>query len=125
MAQRTLIAIVDDDDSMRQALTALLSSFGYTVADFESAAHFLSSDRRQSTACLIADVQMPVMTGLELHSRLIAAGDPIPVVFITAHPDPIIQSRAVRGGAKGFLIKPFSQDDLLSCLNSALSSASP
>ena len=103
----------------------MLSSFGYTVADFESAAHFLGSDRRQSTACLIADVQMPAMTGLELHARLIASGDPIPVVFITAHPDPIVQNRAVKGGAKGFLIKPFSQDDLIACVNSALAAGSP
>jgi FixJ family two-component response regulator len=120
LAKRSLIAVVDDDESMRQALSALLSSLGYAVAAFESGERFLTSDRRQNFACLIADVQMPLMTGPELHARLIASGDPIPIVFITAHPDPAIRSRAFQSGAKGYLIKPFSQDDLVACVNSAL-----
>lgn len=125
MANRSLIAVVDDDEFMRQALSALLSSFGYPVADFEGAEAFLRSDQRRSTACLIADVQMPIMTGLDLQARLLAAGDRIPVIFITAHPDPIIENRAIRNGAKGFLIKPFSQDDLIASVNSALSPSAP
>jgi FixJ family two-component response regulator len=114
------ISIVDDDESVREAMAGLMKSHGYHVETFDSAASFLRSDHRSRTDCLIADVQMPGMTGLELHSRLVAAGDPIPTILITAHPDDRARARAMKAGVLCYLAKPFSEHDLLGCIRTAI-----
>jgi FixJ family two-component response regulator len=120
LPQKVLIAVVDDDESVREALTGLLKSLGYRVVSFRSAKDFLHSRRRDGMACLIADVQMPGMTGPELYDRLVASGKPIPTILITAYPDEIVRARALQAGVQGYLAKPFSDGDLLTCLQSAL-----
>ncbi len=118
----TVIAIVDDDESVRDALTGLMKSLGYRVLAFGSAKDFLHSKRRRRAACLIADVQMPGMTGPELYDRLIASGEQIPTILITAYPSETVRTRALQAGVKGYLTKPFREDDLLDCIRSALES---
>lgn len=120
LAKNIPISIVDDDESVREAMAGLMKSHGYLVETFPSGESFLSSGHRSRTDCLIADVQMPGMTGLELHSRLIAAGDPIPTILITAHPDDRTRARAMKAGVLGYLAKPFSEDDLLGCIRTAI-----
>ena len=115
-----MIAIVDDDHSVREALTSLVRSLGYVAMAFECAEDLLKSKRRRRVSCLIADVQMPGMTGVELHNRLVASGEPIPTVLITAFPDERSRERALQAGVIGYLTKPFSEDDLLACIRSTL-----
>ena len=117
---KPLISIVDDDQSMRDALKALIRSLGYTAKAFASAAEFLRSRRVPRTACLIADVMMPGMTGLELYRHLAASGKTIPTILITAHPDDGVRERALADGVIGYLSKPFSEHDLLACIRSSL-----
>jgi FixJ family two-component response regulator len=120
IADQILIAVVDDDESVREAMKGLLKSHGYGALVFDRAEAFLDSDRRPSTACLIADVQMPGITGPDLHGRLVASGNPIPTILITAYPDPVAEARASRNGVKCYLTKPFREEDLLACIQSAL-----
>ena len=120
MPKTALIAIVDDDYSVREALTSLVRSLGYRTMAFECAEDLLKSKRRRSFSCVIADVQMPGMTGLELHNRLVASGEPIPTILITAFPDDKARERALQAGVIGYLTKPFSEDDLLACIRSIL-----
>jgi FixJ family two-component response regulator len=120
LPEKTMISIVDDDESVREAMTGLMKSLGFSAQAFHSPESFLSSDSRHATACLIADVQMPGMTGLELHGRLVASGKPIPTILITAYPDDNVRARALRAGVIGYLTKPFNEDDLLGCIRSAL-----
>jgi FixJ family two-component response regulator len=115
-----VIAIVDDDHSVREALTSLVRSLGYSAVAFESAENLLKSRRRRSVSCVIADVQMPGMTGLELYDRLSASAKPIPTVLITAYPDDGARERALSAGVIGYLSKPFDEEDLLGCVRSAL-----
>ncbi|WP_183244746.1 response regulator [Bradyrhizobium sp. cir1] len=115
-----LIAIVDDDESVRVAMGGMVESFGYTPVTFESADDFLKSDKLPDTSCLILDVQMPDMSGLELHGKLTASGRRIPTIFVTAFPDKRVRDRALRAGGVCFLSKPFGRDDLLGCIESAL-----
>jgi FixJ family two-component response regulator len=115
-----VIAIVDDDRSVREALTSLVRSLGYRAMAFECAEDLLKSRRRRNVSCLIADVQMPGMTGLELHNRLVTSGEPIPTILITAFPNENARQRALHAGVGGYLSKPFSEDDLLACIRSAL-----
>ena len=117
-----VIAIVDDDESVREALTGLMKSLGYGAAAFGSAEEFLNSNLRRCAACLIADVQMPGMTGPELHGRLVACGERIPTILITAYPSETVRVRALDAGVQCFLAKPFSEDDLLECIRLALDS---
>jgi FixJ family two-component response regulator len=117
---KTVISIVDDDESIREAMTSLMKSLGFVADAFHSGESFLRSDRRHGTACLIADVRMPGMTGFELHSRLVASGKPIPTILITAHPDETMRARALKAGVVGYLAKPFDEDHLLACLRAAL-----
>lgn len=105
---------------MREALTSLLRSLGYRAVAFQSAEDFLASKRAQGANCLIADVQMPGLTGPELHARLVASGKPIPTILITAYPDDTARRRALRAGVTCYLTKPFSEDDLVDCIRSAL-----
>ena len=120
MASTPVIAIVDDDQSVREALTSLVRSLGYAAIAFERAEDLLSSRRRHGASCLIADVQMPGMTGLDLHNQLVTSGQPIPTILITAFPDETMRERALRAGVIGYLTKPFSEDDLLACIRSTL-----
>src|SRR5258708_27679494 len=105
---------------MREAIKALLVSLGYRVEAVASAQEFLSSRHVRRTSCLIADMQMPGMTGLELHRHLSASGKPIPTILITAYPDDGVRERALSAGVVGYLSKPFEEDDLLACVRSAL-----
>jgi FixJ family two-component response regulator len=120
LCQQIQISIVDDDRFVREAMARLLKSHGFLAETFESAAALLGSDWRARTDCLIVDVQMPEMTGLELHSRLLAAGEAIPTILITGHPDESSRVRALRAGVLCYLAKPFSEDDLLSCVRRAV-----
>ena len=117
---KPLISIVDDDESMREAIKGLMRSLGYRVEAVASAQEFLSSRNGRRASCVIADMQMPGMTGLELHQRLLASGNPIPTILITAYPDNGVRERALAAGVIGYLSKPFEQDDLLTCIRSAL-----
>ena len=120
MAGRPLVAIVDDDQSIRNATRDLLRAAGFSTATFEDAESFLGSASRASTACVVADMRMPGMTGLELYQALVASGDGIPTVIITAHPEELAQSRAREAGITCYLSKPFAPDDLLECVREAL-----
>jgi FixJ family two-component response regulator len=123
--QRTFaIAIIDDDDSIREAVAGLVKSLGYRAVAFGRAEDFLQFDQRSAVACLIADVQMPGMTGPDLHDQLIASGEPIPTILITAYPDQVVRTRALQNGVKCYLTKPFREEDLIQCIQSALDSRS-
>jgi FixJ family two-component response regulator len=115
-----LIAIVDDDESVRTAMGGMVESFGYAPATFGSAGEFLKSDKLPDASCLILDVQMPGMSGLELHDELVAKGRRIPTIFVTAFPDRRVRERALRAGGVCFLSKPFGRSDLLGCIETAL-----
>jgi FixJ family two-component response regulator len=114
-----VISIVDDDKSVREAEGSLVESLGYVTKTFASAEEFLASGRLHDTACLITDVQMPGMSGVDLQSRLIANGHRTPVIFVTANPDERTKKRALGAGALGFLSKPFSEESLIACLERA------
>ena len=116
---QALIAIVDDDQSFREALESLLTLIGYRTAIFSSARDFLDSPQFPSVSCAILDVSMPGMDGLELQRYLVAT-HPIPIIFITDLRDAKTREQAVRAGAISFLNKPFSEETLLNALNSAL-----
>ena len=118
--RRPLISVVDDDEAIRQALEMLLESAGFEVEVFASAQQLLSSNRLSEVECLIADVRMPGMTGLELQHELAATGSRIPIIFITAHGDDRARARALRAGAAAFLLKPFSEQALLDAVQAAL-----
>ena len=115
-----VISIIDDDESVREATRCLVRSLGYVAAVFSSAEEFLGSERVNETACLITDIQMPGLNGLELHDRLIGAGRRMPVIFITAFPEEKVRTRALAAGACGFLKKPFDEQSLIGCLDRAL-----
>jgi FixJ family two-component response regulator len=117
-----LIAIVDDDDLMRTALQGLLKSVGLPAQAFASAEEFLESGQQHQTACLIADIRMPGMSGLELQARLNAERCRIPTIFITAHGDTKMRIQALRAGAVEFLAKPFDDEVLLENVRAALES---
>jgi FixJ family two-component response regulator len=119
-ADGSVVMIVDDDDSMRRAARRLVRSFGLGVDTFASAEDFLASGRLGETACLVLDVHMPGLSGIELQSKLIAEGHHIPVIFITAFADEKTQARALEAGAYAYLIKPFDEDDLLEGIRRAL-----
>jgi FixJ family two-component response regulator len=117
---RTVISIVDDDASVREAMFGLVRSLGFDAATFSSAEDFLQSDQLESTLCLITDVQMPGLSGVELQNHLISRGSPIPIIFVTAFPEERIEARVRQAGAIGFLSKPFDDETLIECLDRAL-----
>jgi FixJ family two-component response regulator len=115
-----LIAIIDDDDSMRSAIVALVRSAGYMARGFASAVEFLASGTVQSFSCIVTDIQMPGMSGIELKEHLTASQVPIPVIMITARHDPDLEAKAMASGAACFLRKPFQADMLVRCFEDAL-----
>jgi FixJ family two-component response regulator len=115
-----IVMIVDDDESIRRAARRLIKSYGFPVETFASAEDFLSSGRLHETACLVLDVQMPGLNGLDLQSRLITDGHQVPIIFITAFNDENARAQALKAGALGYLVKPFEEADLLTAINVAL-----
>lgn len=115
-----VISIVDDDASVRVATRNLLSSLGYTVYTFASAEEFLRSAHFNDTSCVIADVQMPAMSGIELQALLLTRGHQVPFIFITAFPEDYMRAKALKAGAICFLAKPFDRLTLIQCLDAAL-----
>ena len=116
-----LVAIVDDDRSVQSALKDLMESAGLSAQCFGSAEEFLEWSQRNQTACLIADISMPGMSGLELQAKLTAEGSSIPIIFITAHGDGKIKTQAIKAGAVEFLSKPFDNEVLLEHVQAAQS----
>ena len=125
MTKKPLIAIVDDDESMRETMKDLLDSAGFSAVTFTSAESFLKSKRARTVPCLITDMRMPGMTGLELHQRLVAAGRSIPTILITAYPDDVVRAQAAKAGILCYLPKPFASEVLLECVDSALRGQGP
>ena len=115
-----MIAIVDDDKGARNGLEMLVRSLGHNTSTFGSAEEFLEFENLRDTSCLITDVQMPGLSGLDLQDRLIASGHRIPIIFITGHPEEKLRMRAMKAGAIGFLSKPCRDEHLLGYLNKAL-----
>jgi len=122
MSKSLLVSIVEDDGSFRDSMSMLLTSFGYSVEAFPSAADFLASPCISETACLIADVNMAEMTGVELHERLVDAGHAIPTILVTAYPNDVDRARALNSGVVCYLRKPVDDQCLIGCLRAALSS---
>ena len=120
MSAAPLISIVDDDESLRNSLNNLIRSVGFCAQGFSSAEAFLNSSQRHDTACLILDVRMPGMSGLDLQRQLVAAHSRIPIVFITSHGDDDARVRALEAGAVDFLYKPFREEALLKAIDLAL-----
>jgi FixJ family two-component response regulator len=128
MTQKKILAvigIVDDDESVRDSISSLLRSAGYKTESFESAEAYLNSDRASEPNCLLLDVRMPGLSGLQLQSELNHQKVSIPVIFITAHPDEQVRERALSEGAVAVLGKPFNDDVLLGAIDSAVGSKGP
>ena len=120
MSTLSIISVIDDDASVRAATNNLLRSHGYTVRTFASAEEFLRSAHLNDTSCVIADVQMPVMSGVELLTLMRAQGHRVPFIFITAFPEESVRVRVLKAGAIAFLAKPFAGPTLINCLATAL-----
>jgi len=126
MTKHPLISVVEDDQPFRESMQKLVMALGYTVEAFPSAADFLASAHLGETDCLVSDVQMPGMTGVELHRHLVDAGHPIPTILLTAYPNEAVRNRALKDGVVCYLPKPVDDEHLARCLRSALQSgASP
>ena len=125
MSIASLVSVIEDDQFFRESMRRLMRSLGYDVAAFPSAADFLASPRLAETACLIADVHMPAMTGLELYQHLIEAGYAIPTILVTAYPDDVVRARALNDGVVCYLRKPVDEQHLIRCLRAALESGEP
>lgn len=120
MSNSSLISIVDDDQAFRDSMRRLIKSLGYTVAAFPSAAEFLASPRFAATDCLVADIHMPEMTGVELYRHLIATRQPIPTILVTAYPNDRVQERMLSEGVRCYLRKPLEEAVLIDCLHCAV-----
>jgi FixJ family two-component response regulator len=120
MPKRSLVSVVEDDQFFRESMRRLMRSLGYRVEAFASAADFLASQRLGETACLIADVNMPAMTGVELYRHLLDSGHAIPTILVTAYADEDVGSGALKDGVVGYLRKPVDEKDLKRCLLAAL-----
>jgi FixJ family two-component response regulator len=119
LSEQSLISIIDDDRAFRDSMRRLLKSLGYAVAVFPSAAEFLASPKLAATACLVADVHMPSITGVELYMHLIETGHLIPTILVTAYPDDSVQERMLTLGVECYLRKPLEEAHLIGCLRSA------
>jgi FixJ family two-component response regulator len=122
LQEALVISIVDDDESVRTAVGSLIKSLGFVARTFASAEEFLSSPHVDETACLISDVQMPGISGVELQSRLAADNYRTPIIFISAFGNESVAQRALKAGATAFLQKPFDGKTLVKCLDKALNS---
>jgi FixJ family two-component response regulator len=116
MSDRTLISIVDDDQPFRESMRRLVILLGYTVEEFPSAGDFLASHLLPETACLITDVNMPEMTGIELHRHWVDAGYAIPTILVTAYPDEVVRDRALKDGVVCYLSKPVDTISNAACI---------
>ena len=125
MPKTSLVSVVEDDQYFRESMRRLMRSLGYNVEAFSSAADFLASPRLIETTCLIADVHMPAMTGVELYRHLIEAGYTIPTILVTAYPDDVDRARALNDGVVCYLRKPVDEQHLIQCLRAALESGEP
>ncbi|WP_377831037.1 response regulator transcription factor (plasmid) [Bradyrhizobium lupini] len=125
MSNPTLISIVDDDQPYRESMRKVIMLLGYTVEAFPSAAEFLASRALLETACLVTDVNMPGMTGIELHRHLVDTGYVIPTILVTAYPDEVVRDKALNDGVACYLSKPVDDDYLERCLRSALQPGTP
>jgi FixJ family two-component response regulator len=125
MLGRTLISIIDDDQHFRVSMRKLVMLLGYTVEEFSSADDFLASRVLPETACLVTDVHMPGMSGIELHGRLIKLGYAIPTILVTAYPDEGVRDQVMKDGVVCYLSKPVDDGDLERCLRSALNRGKP
>jgi FixJ family two-component response regulator len=119
-----VISIIDDDESVREATKSLVRSLGYKAAVFASAEEYLQSERLDDSSCLITDLHMPGMSGVDLQDRLIADGRQIPMIFVTAYYEEKVRDRVLDAGAYGFLRKPFNDESLIECLDKALTASS-
>ena len=122
MPKRSLVSVVEDDQFFRESMEMLMRSLGYRVEAFASAGDFLASPRSAETACIIADVNMPAMTGIELYRHLSKAGRAIPTILVTAYPNDVDQIRALTDGVVCYLRKPVNEQQLIRCLHAALAS---
>jgi FixJ family two-component response regulator len=120
MRRARVISIIDDDQSMRESTEGLVRSLGYQATTFSSAEEFLQSEHVDDTSCLITDVKMPGLSGIDLQLWLIARGVRVPTIFITAFPEEGTRRQAMTAGAVGYLGKPFSEESLIKCLDTAL-----
>ena len=120
MFDQSQISIVDDDQSFRDSMRRLLKALNYAVVVFPSAAEFLASPMLAATACLVADVQMPAMTGVELYEHLLKTGHAIPTILVTAYPNDGVRDRMLNLGVEGYLPKPLVEGILIDCLRSAV-----
>ena len=120
MSKLSVISVIDDDESVRAATNNLLASHGYIVHTFASAEEFLRSTEQHDASCVVADVQMPVMSGLDLLALMRSRGYRAPFIFITAFPEESIRARALKAGAICFLSKPFAGSTLVNCIETAL-----
>jgi FixJ family two-component response regulator len=125
MPNRKLISLIEDDEPFRESMQKLMRALGYTVEAFHSAANFLASPMLANTDCLVTDVNMPGMTGVELHRHLLDAGYAIPTILVTAYPDDADRNRALNDGVFCYLSKPVDDYQLESCLRSALNGGKP
>ena len=125
MPKASLVSVVEDDQYFRESMRRLMRSLGYGVEAFASAAEFLASPRLIETTCLIADVHMPAMTGVELYRHLIEAGYTIPTILVTAYPDDVDRARALNDGVVCYLRKPVDEQHLIRCLRAALEPGEP
>jgi FixJ family two-component response regulator len=123
MMKKVLVSVVDDDQFFRESMCRLMRSLGYAADFFSSAAEFLASPRLAETACLIADIQMPAMTGLELYRRLIDTDHAVPTILVTAFPNDADRARALNDGVVCYLRKPVDDEHLTQCVREALGSA--
>jgi FixJ family two-component response regulator len=120
MPRASLISVVEDDRFFRESMRRLMRSLGYNVEAFPTAAAFLASPRLVETACLITDIHMPAMTGLELHRHLVDSGYAIPTILVTAYPDEDVKTLALKDGVVSYLRKPLDQEHLARCVHAAL-----
>ncbi len=124
MSEASLVSIVDDDQSFGDSMRRLLRSLDYSVAVFPSGAQFLASPQLAATACLVADIHMPEMTGVELYEHLVEQGHAIPTILVTAYPDDRVKERMLNQGVECYLRKPLEEATLIDCLRSAVARGS-
>ena len=121
--KKLLVSVIEDDQFFRESMKRLMRSLGHAVETFSSAGDFLASPRLSETACLIADVNMPAMTGVELHKHLIDVGHAIPTILVTAYPNDVDRTRALNEGVVCYLRKPIDEPHLKRCLRAAFTSS--